>query len=275
MSLFDLVMHVKDCRFEDAMKFLADRLGISCNSRCGFPKRTSSFVKQCQELSELTNHRQCSYQPPIYDEAILNYFEDRYYTGWIDEGISPDVMKRFGIKWYEYREHIIIPCRNAQGKLIGIRRRSLVEGEQKYMPLTIEGRDYAFSTGLALYGLYENLATIQHRRECYLFEGEKSVLKAATIYGDFPCVACFSHSVSRQQVSLLAELGVSKITLCFDYDGGPEKRIYGLIRDKIIGWGIDCGYMYKDYNIMLDEHDSPIDKGRDTFEYLIKESRIK
>ena len=49
----------------------------------------------------------------------------------------------------------------------------------------------------------------------------------------------------------------------------------GLIRDKIIGWGIDCGYMYKDYNIMLDEHDSPIDKGRDTFEYLIKESRIK
>ena len=24
MSLFDLVMHVKDCRFEDAMKFLAD-----------------------------------------------------------------------------------------------------------------------------------------------------------------------------------------------------------------------------------------------------------
>ena len=185
------------------------------------------------------------------------------------------MMKRFGIKWYEYRKHIIIPCRNAQGKLIGIRRRSLVEGEQKYMPLTIEGRDYAFSTGLALYGLYENLATIQHRRECYLFEGEKSVLKAATIYGDFPCVACFSHSVSRQQVSLLAELGVSKITLCFDYDGGPEKRIYGLIRDKIIGWGIDCGYMYKDYNIMLDEHDSPIDKGRDTFEYLIKESRIK
>ena len=259
MSLFDLVMHVKDCRFEDAMKFLADRLGISCNSRYGFPKRTSSFVKQCQELSELTNHRQCSYQPPIYDEAILNYFEDRYYTGWIDEGISPDVMKRFGIKWYEYRKHIIIPCRNAQGKLIGIRRRSLVEGEQKYMPLTIEGRDYAFSTGLALYGLYENLATIQHRRECYLFEGEKSVLKAATIYGDFPCVACFSHSVSRQQVSLLAELGVSKITLCFDYDGGPEKKIYGLIRDKIIGWGIDCGYMYKDYNIMLDEHDSPID----------------
>lgn len=198
MSIFDLVMHVKEYRFEEAMKFLADRLGISCNSRHGFSKRSSSFVKQCQELAELDNFRRCSYQPPIYDETILSYFEDRYYTGWLDEGISADAMKRFGIKWYEYHKHIIIPCRNTQGELIGIRRRSLVEGEQKYMPLTIEGRSYAFSTGLALYGLYENMAIIQHRRECYLFEGEKSVLKAASIYGNFPCAACFSHSVSRQ-----------------------------------------------------------------------------
>ena len=270
MSLFDLVMHVKDCRFEDAMKFLADRLGISCNSRYGFPKRTSSFVKQCQELSELTNHRQCSYQPPIYDEAILNYFEDRYYTGWIDEGISPDVMKRFGIKWYGYRKHIIIPCRNAQGKLIGIRRRSLVEGEQKYMPLTIEGRDYAFSTGLALYGLYENLATIQHRRECYLFEGEKSVLKAATIYGDFPCVACFSHYISYYQTDLLIDLGVERVIICFDYDNAGEQERYAKLQQTLKSRGLDCSYLYPEYKYYLDEHDSPIDKGRDVFELLIR-----
>ena len=274
MSLFDLVMHVKDCRFEDAMKFLADRLGISCNSRYGFPKRTSSFVKQCQELSELTNYRQCSYQPPIYDETILNYFEDRYYTGWIDEGISPDVMKRFEIKWYEYRKHIIIPCRNAQGKLIGIRRRSLVEGEQKYMPLTIEGRDYAFSTGLALYGLYENLATIQHRRECYLFEGEKSVLKAATIYGDFPCVACFSHHISYYQTDLLIDLGVERVIICFDYDNAGEQERYAKLQQTLKSRGLDCSYLYPEYKYYLDEHDSPIDKGRDVFELLIR-NRVK
>ena len=147
-----------------------------------------------------------------------------------------------------------------------------MEGEQKYMPLTIEGRDYAFSTGLALYGLYENLATIQHRRECYLFEGEKSVLKAATIYGDFPCVACFSHSVSRQQVNLLIDLGVEEVILCFDYDGVGERKIYRLLAEKIKTYGIRCKYLYYGYKTSLDAHESPIDKGKKVFEELLQEN---
>ena len=113
-------------------------------------------------------------------------------------------MERFGIEWYEVGKWIIIPVRNINGELIGIRRRSLNPEEPKYMPICSRSLgDYSFNTGLSLYGLYENQDIIRKRQSCYLFEGEKSVLKCATWYNHFPCAACYSHNVGYKQMDLL------------------------------------------------------------------------
>ena len=270
MTLYDVVSKVKHISLDDAKRWTDEKFGLGKSNK-GFYHINTLY----DDVYDLINlHRKTIDDKIYYDDVILNYFEDIYYDGWIDEGISPDVMKRFEIRWYEYRKHIVIPVRDLDGKLIGIRRRSLVDGEAKYKPLDCEGKTWAFPTGENLYGLYQNQDIIKARKKCYLFEGEKSVLKAATIYGDFPCVACFSHNVSRQQINLLIDMGVREVILCFDYDGVGERKIYRLLADKIKTYGIGCKYLYTGYKTSLDAHDSPIDKGRDTFESLLKENNI-
>ena len=270
LTLYDVVSKVKHISLDDAKRWTDEKFGLGKSNK-GFYHINTLY----DDVYDLINlHRKTIDDKIYYDDVILNYFEDIYYDGWIDEGISPDVMKRFEIRWYEYRKHIVIPVRDLDGKLIGIRRRSLVDGEAKYKPLDCEGKTWAFPTGENLYGLYQNQDIIKARKKCYLFEGEKSVLKAATIYGDFPCVACFSHNVSRQQINLLIDMGVREVILCFDYDGVGERKIYRLLADKIKTYGIGCKYLYTGYKTSLDAHDSPIDKGRDTFESLLKENNI-
>lgn len=180
-------------------------------------------------------------------------------------------MQRFGIEWFDYRKWIIIPVRNMAGKLIGIRRRSLNVEECKYMPVFGSGLgDYSFRTGAALYGIYENQNVIRKRRLCYLFEGEKSVLKCATWYGNFPCAACYTHSVSSLQIDLLMQLRVSRVVICFDYDGGDEREAYQKLCAKVNASGIQCTYLYDGYDDYLEEHEAPVDKGRAVFETLLK-----
>ena len=130
--------------------------------------------------------------------------------------------------------------------------------------------DYSFRTGAALYGIYENQNVIRKRRLCYLFEGEKSVLKCATWYGDFPCAACYTHSVSSLQIDLLMQLRVSRVVICFDYDGGDEREAYQKLCAKVNASGIQCTYLYDGYDDYLEEHEAPVDKGRAVFETLLK-----
>lgn len=268
LTIYDVVSKVKHITIDDAKKFVNDKFGLGKTNK-GFYIINTLY----DDVYDLINlHRKESADRVYYDDVILNYFEDIYYEGWLKEGISPAVMKRFEIKWYEYRKHIIIPVRDIDGRLLGIRRRSLVDGEAKYKPLDCEGKSWAFPTGECLYGLYQNQNIISDRKKCYLFEGEKSVLKAATIYGDFPCVACFSHSVSRQQINLLIDLGVEEVILCFDYDGVGERKIYRLLAEKIKTYGIRCKYLYYGYKTSLDAHESPIDKGKKVFEELLQQN---
>ena len=270
MNVIDLVMKANSWDYAKAIRFLCDRFGISYKSREGFTPVTQD-LGNCYDLANLCDHGMIRAEEEK-DEAILNYFDrSTFYKGWIDEGISIETMQRFGIEWFDYRKWIIIPVRNMAGKLIGIRRRSLNVEECKYMPVFGSGLgDYSFRTGAALYGIYENQNVIRKRRLCYLFEGEKSVLKCATWYGDFPCAACYTHSVSSLQIDLLMQLRVSRVVICFDYDGGDEREAYQKLCAKVNASGIQCTYLYDGYDDYLEEHEAPADKGRAVFETLLK-----
>ena len=63
-------------------------------------------------------------------------------TEWTKEGISPEVMKAYGIRIDSALLKIIIPHRNINGELIGIRGRAYnpieLDDGKKYMPVRIQ-----------------------------------------------------------------------------------------------------------------------------------------
>ena len=319
-NIFDLVMQVRACSFPTAEKFVAERVGIDINQyigqkRRGFGKaafdyeeeeeyipptpeekmaRNKTFVISRVEASNLPAF------PDISEGGIFNLFiKDKFYEGWFEEGISIDVMEKFEIMFDMITENsgsfvdpsegynIIIPCRDINGNLIGVRKRRLdgIDGQErrpKYMPLIdrMAGCDYSFQTGSALYGIYQNREIIKSTKECVVFEGEKSVMKAATMYGigNYPCTASFKQSLSTEQLALLYSIGVKKIILAYDYDSDEvfEKRMKSLKRmaDYAKSVDIDLLLVADGCKEKLELKDSPIDQGKEIFEELIKNAKI-
>lgn len=225
----------------------------------------------------------------IFDSSILNYFQKVYYEGWIKEGISIQSMEKYNIRWYEFQKHIIIPHLDKNGNLIGIRRRSLKLEDQKrkYMPEYIEGISYEHSLGLNLYGLYYNQKAIKKYKRAIIVEAEKSVLLSDTFYGDKSItVATCGFNITDYQIELLIQLGVNDITIAFDKDfdfnnkekylQNKEKREeFKRYKEKLLALGEKINYYCNAYLVIdlwniLEEKDSPYDKGKENFELLLK-----
>ena len=112
----------------------------------------------------------------IYDEKVLNLFSDMFPKVWIEEGIKRKTMKEFGIKVSVPKEQIIIPHRDINNNLIGVRVRNLnpeiVARGDKYMPAKINGVYYSHPLMYNLYGLNVNKNNIKKYKTAWIFEGE-------------------------------------------------------------------------------------------------------
>ena len=272
MDIFTLVQKVLGCDFNESIKFLAEKLNITyVGERRGIKKPIDYEVKQCLQLLEQFSDTIRPVVTPIQNTSLLNYFdENTFYQGWIDEGISIETMQKFGIRWYELDKYIIIPCRDIDGNIIGVRRRALND-TPKYMPLIKNEFDYSFSTGAVLYGAYENKEIISSTNKVIIFEGEKSVMKADTMFkGKCPAVATYGSHITINQISLLQQLNVHKAVLAYDYDDNDEEKKKKKIKERLNNYGIECDYLLPDYEWYLDVHDAPIDKGKEVFMKLYK-----
>ena len=292
MSLFNLIMKIKNCTFSDSIKFIANELGIS--NRFGFNKNYESQNQEMTNIDRYIKIRKNKVKKlellPVITTNILSYFEnDVFYSGWIEEGISIQTMEFFNIRWYELEKHIIIPHYNLNGELIGIRRRSLQEKDikNKYMPEFIQGTMYGHSLNLNLYGLDKHLNGIKRTKKVVIVESEKSVLLAHEYYGKnaFVIATC-GFNISNWHRDMLLNLGVEEVMLGFDkdfeileYDQLEEdseeykkyqrfiNRIYSLAH-KFTAF---CRtYVLWDNMNLLDKKDSPFDKGKDILELIMK-----
>ena len=163
-----------------------------------------------QKIKDYT--REVSLEPPVIKSIPENLLEYFYPLAapreWIREGISPEIMRYFNIRVDSALHKIIIPHRDINGNLIGIRGRTydpkeLDEGK-KYMPVFIEGDMYNHPLGKNLFGLYENQETIRKIKKVCVFEAEKSVLQIGSIFGihnNWSVAVCGSN-ISEDQIKI-------------------------------------------------------------------------
>ena len=276
MSLYDFIMEMENITFLEAVDFVKDFFNINRVQR-GFGRREKPKPREIPKKKEVDYNEVLA----EYDNGILNTFLDYHAVEWLHEGISNETMNKYEIKFDLDSEGIIIPHRDKDGRLIGIRQRNLnkrqLELKRKYVPYTSSRNRviYRHSLGKNLYGLNINKEKITENKMCVIWESEKSVLKMDSIYGNNPSVCVGGSSISEYQLNLLKVLGCERIYIAFDNELSDDKWEKKMIKiyEKIINFGFKC-FVVKDWEQKyLDEKDSPIDKGKEVWRILINQSR--
>jgi len=272
--------------FKEAFDFVTSFFGLTdSDAEAPRPRRITDDWDLLESLENFDKPErpEDGYVERILPEGLLSVFSPPCGPKeWVDDGISPEVMAHYGIRVDSANHRIIIPHRNADGQLIGIRARAYDPFElqyAKYSPVSIDGKMYNFPTGRYLFGLYQNKDTIRRMRRVLICEGEKSVLQSATFYGvdDSYCVATCGSTITDEQADLLLDLGVEDVILGYDRDfmgrkgdedvAEYERKLYRVIQPLLPYFNV---YVIFDYDHMTGYKDSPTDCGRRIFEDLWK-----
>ena len=226
---------------------------------------------------------------PILDEypiTSLDCFIKYYHPLWLKDGITTTAMDKFNIRFSLSQNKIIIPHFDINGRLIGIRGRALEKNEieecGKYRPVQIGNILYTYPLQFNLYGIYEHQNGIRARRSAIISEAEKSVMLDDGYYEEYSnCVACCGSTFNKYHISLLTDiLGANEIIIALDKeyeDWHSEKanKYRNKIENMCRKYGHKATFSYIwDFDNVLNEKDSPFDKGKEIFEYLYK-TRVK
>lgn len=293
-NIIDLLIELEGYTFNESMRAIGECLGINTNTyrRERGLKRINQVNTDLEFLS-LHNRKKRVIRKveTIYDDKVLDNFDCVYPLCWRQEGIDGVTAEKFDIR-YDYEENrAIIPVRNLEGDLIGVRVRnfndSAVDRGFKYLPLEYQGESYRFPTSTTLYGLYENQEVIKSKRRVILFEGEKSTQIVDSFYkGNCYALSTYGTNFGVAHRDILLTLGVTEVTFAWDkeyceeyfgesYDNTKEQKLmYGFL-DKLKK---ACTLLHSyvtinlliDFDGELDLKDAPVDKGKEVFESLLK-----
>lgn len=299
MSLFDVLMNANNWEFKEAFKYILKFKNIKDTYSKGKGLQVSNVeITDLEFLDKhLYTHKKQTINLPAFDKHILNIFDSYFPDAWVKEGILPEIMKYYGVKFYFSQFKGIIPHLDINGNLVGIKARNFLEHEvkagKKYIPITIQGLTYRYPNNFNLYGLYQNKENIRMRKKAIIFESEKSIWRYASIYGQENNIALASLGMHLclYQRDLLLDLDVNEVVIAYDmqyeleYIINAEDKSTKKYKEYInyIKNLLKIAKMFMNYctvSLMLcwdkrlDYKDSPIDKGKEVFEELYKERYI-
>ena len=288
-DIFDLCIKVKknqegkDWELYDAMDYIASYFGFDGIET----ERNDEQELEDWEIFKRHNQPEGKQNNTItlkeYNPIILTRFAYPHIISWEREGITAEVSHKNLIGYYPGGEQITIPHFDINGRLVGIRGRSLSEEDSnrygKYRPLKIGKQLYNHPLSMNLYNLNRSKENIKRAKSAIIYEGEKSCLLHKSYFGEDNdiSVACCGSNVSSYHIELLKRLGVNEIVIAFDRQfveiGDNE---FDKLTSKLT-------HIYKKYNNMVritavfDKHmitpykASPIDEGPEVFKKLLRE----
>lgn len=290
-DIFELVIKVFKIQKHDeidlnqAVRWVAQRFNIAGE----YQQEDDGTLEDWKYLDNYKRIQEIDYNKPAitlkeYDKKILTRFNYKVIIQpWIEENITREVMKNNQIGYYPGGEQITIPHFDIDGRLIGLRGRTLSKEDSeiygKYRPLRVNRQLYNHPLGFNLYNLNNSKKNIQILKKAIVYESEKSCLKSQSYFGADSdiSVACCGSSLSAYQVQLLLNLGVEEIIIAFDkqYEklNTEESKLWikklTQIHSKYKN-NVLISFMWDKENI-LGYKSSPIDEELDKFWYLFKE----
>lgn len=286
-DIFELIRKINNYTLPQAVKFIMNYYGIFLE------EEFSDSQENLQDWKILNKYDSSSSQEKeekiiefkYYDKSILKYLPHPRIIPWEKENITREVMEECGICYDPVMQGIVIPHYDIDGRLIGIRERTLIkenENNGKYKPAILNYKQYNHPLGFNLYNLNNSKENIAQIKKAFIFEGEKSCLLYRSYFGgdaDISVAVCGS-SLINYQVQLLLSLEVEEIVIAFDKQfkeiGDDEwkrwtKKLIDL--NKKYSPLVQVSFLFDKWNL-LDYKDSPIDKGKDVFLELF-EKRVR
>lgn len=288
MSIYDLIMNALNMKFEEAFYYLKEFKGIKNSYTMKVGITTNKTNEEDFEFLKrhLYKRDRKKIKLPTYDSKIMKMFDNYIPINWEEEGISQYEMSRFNIKMDLGKAQIIIPNRDIDGDLVGIRARNfdkyVLDKGMKYSPIKLEKKQYSCPTGYNLYGIYENKEAIERIKKCIIVEGEKSVLLYGSYFGckNNIALATLGSTLSNYQRDIIIDRDVEETIIAYDKDflyseiakDNKEhiKKYNKLVKNLIKMYnkfGNYCNFsvIFPSDDELLGYKQSPLDNGKDIF----------
>ncbi|MEB7459737.1 DNA primase [Staphylococcus borealis] len=253
-NVFQFTQEIKDLSFVEAVKELGERLNISVDigNSSDYTSQIASDDLAMIEMHELMNeYYQYALLKTVEGEDALSYLINRGFTEELIKargiGYAPnhthfchDFLQQKGydielayeagllsrneenFSYFDrFRDRIMFPLKNAQGRIVGYSGRTHNNQEPKYLN---SPETPIFQKRRLLYNLDQARKYIRKNDEAILLEGFMDVIKSDSS-GLKPVIASMGTALSDEHITVLKKL-TSHITLMFDGDfAGQEATI--------------------------------------------------
>jgi len=293
-NIYTFIMKIEKLNFPEAVKLLANKAGVQLPV---YEKQNNKSIQEKELIFRLNGITADYYQKNLFSpqgKRALNYLLKRnfseeiikkFYLGYalpgfehlvhfltskkigqtdlFKAGLAFRSSKTGGILDY-FRDRIIFPIFNLQGKIIAFGGRVLDEKLPKYLnspetPVYYKAKN--------LYGLFQAKQSIRQKNQVIIMEGYTDVLIAHQ-FGFDNAVASLGTALTGQQISLLKRFA-DEILIAFDSDSAGKSatlRSLGLV--KKAGLAVKIVYLPPD----SDPADIILQKGEPFFANLIKDA---
>lgn len=274
-DLFGLLQTAKDTTFTSVMISIHNLFKLEYSKK---EKKSLDLLKDIRKFKKGANRE---VEIKKFDVSVLDEFIKKPHASMIEEAISPLVLDKYDIRFDIQKDRIIFPHYDWEESdmVVGIQGRTTMPSDlakelniPKYWNY-IKG----FQKSRNLFAYNFNKQNIEDKKMIILFEGEKSVLKQATIErGEGFSVAIGGHEISDfHKKFILTNTGSDvEIVIAFDKDIMeliPEEghEHYLIEQCKRFSKFRKTSYVFDKYNL-LESKDSPIDRGLKRWNFLLK-----
>lgn len=287
MDIIELVkkrwdLEGRQYEFKNIIEWICGVIGLS--ERFNLNDNVINHQSWKSRLERYITPQNHTYIGKTYDKRVLKLLKPHYHKSFLDDGITIETMKRFGIGFYFPQNQITIPVFTEDGRLAGIHCRNLnqkvIDKGYKYLPLRLSNGDmFNFKTNQVLYGFNYNKPMIEKTKRAILFEAPKSVLQMDSYFGRTNCVALFGMNLNITRRNLLLKCDIKEIVIALDKqyrikgDNEWEKWCKNILKIAKLFNGYCKVTVIVDENNLLDYKDSPSDKGKEVWCELFKNRR--
>lgn len=264
-NVFTFVRYYYKCNASEAIEKLKSYVGFTGDIAA--PKQKMAATMVCKKFQKPKTTSKASSATILPDDYMMRYEKrDDKLSIWEAEGISRESLDKFEVFYDSFPDRLVYPIRNLSGKIVNIGGRTLdplwkEKKQRKYCYF------YSWGTLDTIYGLAENMEDIKKSGEIILFEGCKSVLIANT-WGIHNAGAILTSHLNPHQLKILAKLGC-RVVFALDKD----VRVRDDHNINKLKQYVNVEYIW-DREDLLDDKDSPVDKGSEVFQKLY-EQRLK
>ena len=207
----------------------------------------------------------------IIDEAVLSTYEAIPSRRFLNDGITLNTQKKFGIGYDIESQRITIPLRDQFGQLVGVKGRAnwdVSEDEAKYLFL------HKCMMSQVLYGYYENYSYM-YNGDVIICEAEKSSMQGDS-FGYHNIVAIGGNSISATQAKMIVGMMPKRIILCLDEGLNIDviQKNLNTLYTFTKMFDIQIGWWNSDYDIDIPEKSSPTDLGVTKFKEILNEQIV-